>query len=152
MAEAKKEKDSFIKEVISFYLAPDIRSVGTLLYLGIFGYFALYYVDSVILAVRFLFYVLLGHTALSGSGYLFAGLVFVICLVLPFFISLYAIFVLQRVWTKPSWANKAKAIATLVICLGSILAIMLSEGGARYAARQDAMQSFIQDSGLSGKV
>src|SRR6185369_10519513 len=105
----------YLKEVAGFYFSPDIRSIGALLYLGIFGYFVLYYIDNLFLAVRFLSYVLLGHTALSGSGYLFSGLAFVICLVLPFFASLYAIFVLHRVWSKSTWANYSKWLITFLI-------------------------------------
>ncbi len=142
---------SYLKEVAG-YFSPDIRSIGTLLYLGIFGYFTLYYIDNLFLAVRFLFYVLLGHTALSGSGYLFSGLTFVICLVLPFFASFYAIFVLHRIWIKPTWANYSKWLMTTLILVGAIVIILISESGSRYAARQDSMRSFIEDSGLSGKI
>ncbi len=152
MADAPKGKDSYLKEVASFYFSPDLRSIGTLLYLGIFGYFTLYYVDNLFLAIRFLFYVLLGHTALSGSGYLFSGLVFVICLVLPFFSSFYSIFVLQKIWSKPTWASYIKMFITALVILGSVLIITLSEGGARYAARQPSMQSFMEDANLSGKI
>lgn len=152
MAETPKEKNSYLKEVARFYFSPDVRSVGTLLYLGIFGYFTLYYIDNLFLAARFLFYVLLGHTALSGSGYLLSGLAFVICLVLPFFVSFYSIFVLHKIWDKPTWATHSKWLMTLLILVFSLAVILISEKGARFAARQDSMQSFIEDAGLSGKI
>lgn len=143
---------AYLKQIFSFYFAPELRSVGTLLYLGIFGYFTIYYVDNLFLAVRFLIYVLLGHTALSGTAYLFAGLLFVICLVLPFFASFYSIFVLHRIWEKPTWSPYSKWLITILMLIISILIILISEKGSKFAARQDTMQSFIEDVGLSGKI
>jgi hypothetical protein len=150
MSDASKK--SYISQVAHFYLAPELRSVATVLYLGVFGYMTLYYIDSLFLAVRFLFYVLLGHTALSGVSYLFTGMAFVISLMAPFFISLYAIFVLHKVWHKPNWATYAKWAITFIIVIGGIILIILSDEAARLAARQDVMQGFIEDASLSGKI
>src|SRR3954470_5522402 len=98
-----KPKSSYLSEVAHFYFAPELRSVATILYLGVFGYITLYYLDSIFLAIRFLFYILFGHTALGGISYLFTGMAFVLTLVAPFFISFYSIFVLHRIWHAPEW-------------------------------------------------
>jgi hypothetical protein len=152
MADDSKKKDSYMSQVAHFYFAPELRSVATILYLGIFGYFTLYYVDNLFLAIKFLVYVILGHTALSGTAFLFTGLAFVIFLVLPFFVSFYSIFVLHKIWHKPEWAMYAKAIVTALIIVGSLLIIVISDGAARAAARHDVMRSFVEDANLTGKI
>lgn len=152
MADAPKDKRSYLKQVAHFYFAPDIRSVGTIAYLAIFGYFSLYYIDNIFLAVRFLLYVLFGHTALSGTTFLFVGMLFVISLALPFFISFYSIFILHKVWDKPTWAAYVKWLMTILIAMGTIFVIIISDGTARFAARHPSMQSFIEDANLNGKI
>ncbi|HVT75067.1 MAG TPA: hypothetical protein VHD69_01450 [Candidatus Paceibacterota bacterium] len=152
MADKPAAKKSYIQEVARFYFAPDIRSIGTLVYLGIFGYFTLYYVDNLFLALRFLLYVILGHTALVGIAFLFAGMAFVVALVIPFFVSLYSIFVLHRVWDKPNWAAYVKWLMTLLIALGSVLVIVISDSAARLSVRQPAMQSFVEDANIGNRI
>jgi hypothetical protein len=151
MADKPQEK-SYIKQVAHFYFAPDVRSLGTLIYLAIFGYFSLFYIDNILLALKFLIYILFGHTALSGTAFLFTGMLFVISLALPFFISFYSIFVLHKVWDKPTWSSYVKWLMTGLIILGSVCIIILSDTTARFAARHPSMQSFIEDTGLTGKI
>ncbi|MBI5134097.1 MAG: hypothetical protein HZA81_01805 [Candidatus Taylorbacteria bacterium] len=152
MPEKPKEKESYMRHVLHFYFAPELRSVGTIFYLVIFGYFTLYYVDNLLLAIKFLFHTLLGGTALTGISYLFTGMAFVISLVLPFFISFYSIFVLHRIWHTPQWAIYIKWLMTAVIIAGSLFLIILSDESARVAARQDVMRGFIEDSNLTGRI
>lgn len=151
MADVTKTK-SYIQQVAEFYFAPELRSVATVLYLGVFGYFTLYYLDNVFLAIKFLFYVITGHTALSGIAYLFTGMAFVISLVIPFFVSLYSIFVLHKIWHKPQWATYVKWTITVVIILGGIILIVLADSTSRLSARQDVMRSFVEDANLAGRI
>jgi hypothetical protein len=152
MAEAKKDKASYMSEVTRFYFSPELRSVATLFYLGVFGYFTLYYIDNLFLAIRFLIYVILGHTALAGIAYLFTGMAFVVSLVIPFFLSFYSIFVLHRIWEKPHWATYVKWMITFAMIIGGVFLIILSNEAARLAARQDVMRSFVEDANLAGRI
>ena len=152
MAEEKSKKTSYLHHLVEFYFAPELRSIVTLPFLGIFGYFTLYYVDSVLLALRYLIYVTFGHTALQGISHLFIGMLFIISLALPFFISLYSIFVLHRMWDKPEWAVYVKWIMTFVMILGGIILIIGCDRLARFSARQDALQSFVEDANISGRI
>jgi hypothetical protein len=147
-----KEKSSYMGQVARFYLAPELRSIATVFYLGVFGYITLYYVDSLFLAIRFLFYIVLGHTALTGTSYLFTGMAFVLTLVAPFFVAFYSIFLLHKIWHKPEWATLAKWSITIAIALGGIILIVLSDEAAQIAARQPSMQSFIEDANLTGRI
>ena len=152
MADKPKEKDSYVKALAHFYFAPELRSICTLAYLAIFSYFTLYYINNVFLAIHFLVYVLFGHTALSGIALLFTGLAFVISLAMPFVISLYAIFVLHKIWDKPEWAGYVKWLVSILIILGGLLVIIVSDTSARLAARQPVMQSFVEDANLMNRI
>ena len=54
MAAEKQAKPSYYQELVKFYFAPELRSVVTLLFLGIFSYFSLYYVSSALIAIQYL--------------------------------------------------------------------------------------------------
>lgn len=152
MAETKKEKNSYLDEVLHFYFAPELRSVATILYLGIFGYFTFYYVDNIFLAIRFLIHLILTQDALSGTAYLFTGMAFVLSLVFPSFMSFYSIFILHKIWHRPNWAVYVKWFMTITITVMAILLIIIADEAARLAARQDVMRSFVEDAGISGKI
>jgi hypothetical protein len=152
MADKPKQEASYLQKVAHFYFLPELRSLGTIVYLGIYGYFTLYYIDNLFLAIRFLLYILLGHTALAGIALLFTGMAFVVSLIMPFFVSFYAIFVLHKIWEKPAWATYAKWLVTGLIVLASVLVIILSDSTARLSARQPVMQSFVEDANLTSKI
>jgi hypothetical protein len=152
MTEANKNDTSYIGQVMRFYFAPELRSIATILYLGVFGYMTLYYLDSLLLAIKFLLYVLFGHTALLGIAYLFTGMAFVIALVAPFFIAFYSIFVLHKIWHKPGWAGYVKWSITAAIVIGGVILVILSDEAARLAARQEVMRSFVEDANIAGRI
>ncbi len=148
----EKKKPSYMSQVVHFYFAPELRSVATILYLGVFGYFTIYYIDNIFLAIRFLIYMIMEHTALMGTAYLFTGMAFVISLVFPFFVSFYSIFVLHKVWHKPDWAVYVKWFMTIVITVVGVFCIIVADEASRLAARQDIMRSFVEDAGILGKI
>ena len=147
-----EKKESMRKALLRFYFSPELRSVGTLVYLGVFGFFTLYYIDNLFLAARFLFYIVFGHNALAGTALLFTGMSFEVALLMPFFISFYAILVLHKIWEKPHWEVYVKWLVTVLIILGSIFIVIISDSAARLAARQPAMQSFMEDANLTGRI
>jgi O-antigen ligase len=152
MAESKKEEKSYLQDLLGFYFAPELRSLATIFHLVVFGYFALFYLDSVFLAIRFLWYIATDSTALMGIPFLLSGMAFVLCLILPFSVSVYSIFVMHSLWAKPDMRGTLKWIISLIVIIGSFVIIALTDEGARAAARQPAMQSFVEDANLTGKI
>lgn len=152
MAVSNKDGKTYLQELLHFYFAPGMKSVATIFYLVVFGYFAFYYIDSVFLALKFLWHIAFGSTALQGVAFLFSGMSFVLCLILPFSVSLYSILVMHTIWTKPSWKITGKWIVSCIVIAGSITIIMITDEGARLAARQPQMQSFIEDANLTGRI
>lgn len=148
----EKKKPSYMSQVVHFYFAPELRSAATLLYLGVFGYFTIYYIDNLFLAIQFLIYTIMEHTALMGIAFLFTGVAFMISLLFPFFVSFYSIFVLHMVWQKPNWAVYVKWFMTLVLVIAGVFFIIISDEAARLTARQDVMRSFVEDTGIIGRI
>lgn len=152
MADSKKPEPSYFQEILHFYFAPGLRSVATTFYLVVFGYFSFYYIDSLFLALRFLWHLAFGSTALQGIPFMLSGMAFVLCLVLPFSVSLYSIFVMHTVWSRSSLKTAGKWLLSILVVVGSLFIIMITDEGARLAARQPSMQSFIEDAGLVGRI
>jgi len=152
MAEEKTKKNSYLYDFITFYFAPEPRSIVTIPYLGTFGYFTIYYLDSIFLALRYLISIAFGHTALQGTEHLFVGMVFIISLALPFFISIYSIFVLHRIWDKPTWATYIKWLITCTMIVGGVSLIIASDAIARISARQEVMRSFVEDANIADRI
>lgn len=152
MAQEKPQKKSYIKELIHFYFAPELRSIVTLLFLGVFGYFSLYYIDNVFLALEFLLYIVFSHSAFQNISLLFIGMGFVVSLVFPFLLSFYYILMLHKVWDKREWATYLKWLITCIMIIGGVFLILMSDNIMRLSARQESMRSFIEDSNLSQDI
>jgi len=152
MEKKEEKKPTYIDKLITYYFAPEMRSIFTVFFLIIFSYIAFYYIDNLFLAFKFLLYILFGTTALQGTAFLFTGLLFIIALVFPFSTSIYAILVLERIWAKPIWTNTIKWLLTIALIFGSSLIIVISDDLARFAGKTESMRSFIEDAGLVNKL
>ncbi len=152
MAKEEKKETSYLKEVLTFYFAPELRSIGTLFYLGVYGYFVLFYIYNVFLALEFIIHIVFGKTVLMGTAFLFTSLLFLISLTVPFALSLYSIFVLHRIWDKPEWAVYVKWAITGVVIGGGIALIIVLDDLSRSVAREPSLQSFIEDANLTGRI
>ncbi len=145
--------NDYMVELIHFYFAPRLRSVITILYAIVYSYTALYYTENVYLAFKYIFYTIITSTVLLSISHLFWGILFILTLILPFTLSLYAVFLLYQVWKKHdtwSWHIRLATISLFVI--GSISAIVVMDDLVRYVASQDELRSFIEDHYLNGRI
>jgi membrane protein YdbS with pleckstrin-like domain len=105
------------------------------------------------LAFKYIFYTVVTSTVLLSISHLFWGILFILTLILPFTLSLYAVFLLYQVWKKHdtwSWHIRFATISLFVI--GSISAIVVMDDLVRYVASQDELRSFIEDHYLNGRI
>lgn len=148
-----KEKEKHIfKQLFSFYFANSWSSFFTISYLLFFLYTALFYFDNVILAIKFLFYTLGLSTPLLEISYLFWGVVFIITLIIPFSISIYALFILHNLWDKTKLQKKQKFITTLFVIVLTIIIILSMDDIIRIVAKQDPLADFIQRNALEHRL
>ncbi len=152
MSEKKPEKKPYFKSILDFYFAPKPRSVLTIFFLIIYGFFVIYYIDNIFLALRYVGYIVFGTTVLQDTSHLLWGVSFVLSLILPFSISLYSIFLLYEVWTESGWSKYAKSIVTTLFIVGGLFIISIMDDAARAVARQPALTSFIEDANLTGRI
>ena len=152
MIEKKVEKKSYLKEVVHFYFAPKLRSVLTVFFLIVYGFFVVYYLDNVFLALQYIFYILMGSNVLQDTSYLLWGLLFILTLVVPFSISIYSIFLLFDIWCKTDWSKYIKTVITALFIFFGLIAISIMDDAARMVARQGELASFIEDVNLTGRI
>lgn len=140
-----KPKLPYYKKVLNFYFAPLWRTFFTVLYFLFFAYFALFYLDHLILGVRFLYYTFFLPTLLLTLDYLFWGASFVVLLVIPFSISLYALFIPFELMRKLDWTRNQKILVALVVALATIDVVVLADILIRIAENQPPIIRFLQE-------
>lgn len=143
--EAEAKRVSYVKRVMSFYFAPLLRSFGTILYLLFFLYFVLFYFENLIVGVRFLLYTVSESTLALSLDHLFWGALFTIALVIPFSVSMYAIFIPFEVSHKTSW-NRAKKITIILFAfIATIDVIIVSDFAIKFMENQRPIRKFLYD-------
>lgn len=150
---SKSTLNDYMIELIRFYFAPRLHSVITIFYAIVYSYTALYYTENVYLAFKYIFYTVVTSTVLLSISHLFWGILFIITLILPFTLSLYAIFLLHRVWEKHgTWSWHIRLVTIILFVIGSISSIIIMDDIVRYVAGQDELRSFIEDNYLNGRI
>ena len=139
---------SYLRQLAEFYFAPVWPSFFTILYLLFFAYFTVFYAGHLIVAFKFLLYTLRHSTLLLGLSYLFWGVVFVIALIVPFSVSVYAVFLAYEIW-KSRWETRQKYMAIMLIVLIVPLVVVVMDYLIRAVERQEAMRDFVAANNLS---
>jgi len=138
----EKEKQSYLGKMFSFYFAPMWQSFFTILYLVFFFYFAVFHSGKIFVAIKFLLYTLENSASLLGLGYLFWGVAFLISLIIPFSVSLYAILLFFEVW-RERWETGEKLLATIALVVGIPMITILMDEIIRTVAGQEVLREFI---------
>ncbi len=139
-----KPKETYFKKVIKFYFAPLWRTIFASLYLLFFGYFVIFFFDYIVLALRFLYYTFRLPTVMLTLDYLFWGASFVVLLVIPFSVSLYALVIPFELMKKLDWTKKQKIIGALLVCFATLDIIVLTNLLIHIAESQPPLVRFLQ--------
>ena len=152
MSQEKQKEKSMLKQLFNFYFANSWYSFFTISYLLFFLYSALFYFDNVILAIKFLFYTFGLSTPLLELNYLFWGVVFIISLIIPFSVSIYALFILHNLWEKSNMQRKQKFVTTIFVIIVTTIIIVSMDDVIRIVAKQDPLSDFVQKNELSHRL
>ena len=119
-------KKPYLKQVTEFYFAPIWQSFFTILYLVFFFYFAVFHSGKLFLAAKFIIYTLKNSASLAGLDNLFFGVAFLTSLIIPFSVSVYAIFLLFEIWGLSTWSAWRKVLMTfaVIVIVPSIIVLM----------------------------
>lgn len=140
-----KPKQTYVKKVLNFYFAPLWRTFFTGLYFLCFGYFVIFFSDYIILGARFLYYTMKLPTISLTLDYLFWGASFVVMLVVPFSISLYAIFIPFELMRKLDWTRNQKIAVAFIVALATVDIVVASDIIIRIIETQPPIIRFLQD-------
>ena len=151
MADEKKiKREPYLKRLISFYFAPKWQSFLTILYLLVFLQSSAFYSGHLLIAYRFVVYTVKNSVSLLGLDYLFWGAAFTVSLIIPFSISLYAIFFLHNLWSGEGnkWTKDRRILVSAVVVISVPLIIILMDMAIRIVADQDVLYDFIVRNGI----
>ena len=151
MSEEKTEK-SILKKLTEFYFASSWYSFFTIIYLIFFLYSTVFFSYNLIVAIKFLFYTFGISTPLLNLGYLFWGVAFIIALIIPFSVSITAIFLLRNIWIKTKLETKQKFILTIFITFVIITIIITMNDIIHNVAQQTYLHNFIIKANLLDKI
>ena len=95
------------------------------MYLFLFLYFAIFYIDNIFLAIRFIFRTFTVSTTLLSLTHVIWGAIFIIALAMPFIISLAMIPTLPNIWRHTTWKKDQKILVTIltIIIAVSLMAV-----------------------------
>lgn len=140
-----KPKQTYLKKVLTFYFTPLWRTFFTALYFLFFAYFVLFYLDYIVLAARFLYYTLTLPTIQLTLDYLFWGAVYLVLLVVPFSVSLYALVIPFELMKKLDWSKRQKIIVALMVLFATVDVVVLADILVRIAGEQPPLVRFLQE-------
>jgi len=144
----KERKPSYLRKLLGFYFAPVWQSFFTIFYFVFFFYFSIFHSGKIVIASNFALDTFIDSVSVLSLDYLFWGVIFLISLIIPFSISLYAIILFYEVWSKSKWIMSQKILTTVAIVLAVPLVIMLMDNVIRTAAQQEPLQPFIESNNL----
>lgn len=148
----EQEQEPILKQLFKFYLLNSWYSFFTITYLLFFLYSAIYYLDNIFLAIKFVFYTFGLSTPLLGLASWIWGIIFIIALIIPFSVSIYSIFIFFNLWEKQKLQIKQKFIYTILIIIITVFIIITMDDIIRNVATQEPLVNFIKDNNLGDRL
>lgn len=145
------DKESYLSRIINFYLKPSWTSLLTTVYLIIFGYFVIYFAHNILTSVKFVWFIVKNSQAMFGLDYLFWGVAFILALIVPFSVSLYALAIPYEVFEK-SWRLDKKVLAILILIMLVFLTVIFTDYLLSYTAGHEPIMGFVQANNLGIKM
>jgi len=144
---AEEKKPSYWRRVVHFYLAPRWQSFFSAVYLLFFGYFALFYIGHLVIALKFMLYTVRQSTLLLGLEYLFSGTLFLIALIVPFSVSVYAIVLGYELKHRP-WPRERKYAAAALLFIVVPVIVITADLLVRVVAEGETLRDFVETHNL----
>ncbi|MFH0845834.1 MAG: hypothetical protein V1851_00305 [Patescibacteria group bacterium] len=141
--EEKKEEISLMKRLRQFYFAPRWESLLSISYLFLFLYFAIFYIDKILIAIQFIFRTFTVPTAFLTLSHALWGAILVVALVMPFVISLAMITTLPNIWQHKPWKKDQKVLITILALFIAIFLIAIADDLITAVAQRDILDVFL---------
>jgi len=132
------------KQTLSkFYFSSSWYSLFTTIYLFLFAFFAVFYLDNVFLAIAFVFRTLFASTTLLPMSAAVWGAIYIISLLIPFTISIFAIFALPKIWRNPKWKKDQSLLITIGLTVVILIIMLLASDLIQTIGKLDALAPFV---------
>ena len=145
------ETESYLRRIINYYLAPSWTSLLTTIYLIFFGYFVLYFAHNLLLALKYVWFVMQNSQSMFGLNYLLWGVTFILALIVPFSVSLYALVIPYEINDK-AWRMDKKIITVALLVSLVLLTIVIMDSVLSFAASHEPILDFVRSHGLDIKL
>jgi len=142
MADEKKPES-----IWKFYFQSRWQTALTVHYLVVVTYLVLFYIGNVWNAILFAFYTFISSSEMLGLEFALWGVIFEITVMVPFFASWYAIFLLPKIW-RTHFSGFQKTFLTLLMIFIIPVIIVISDTIARYALDTEPVREFIAFYGI----
>ncbi|MCK4918356.1 MAG: hypothetical protein KAS02_01040 [Candidatus Pacebacteria bacterium] len=145
--EAVEEELTLMQSLKRFYFTSKWESLLTIPYLFLFLYFAIFYIDNIFLAIRFIFRTFTVTTTLLSLSHVIWGAVFVVALSMPFVISLSMIPVLPNIWKNMVWKKDQKILITIVAFVVAIFLMSIANDLIIAVGQREILDVFLKTGG-----
>jgi len=136
MAEEKQES------IWKFYFQARWQTALNVHYLVLVSYLVLFYIGNVWNAIQFAFYTFISSPEMLGLEFALWGIIFEITVMVPFFASWYAIFLLPKIW-RSHFSNFQKTFLTLLMLAVIPAIIIVADTTSRYALETEHLREFV---------
>jgi len=141
----KKYMENTVKKqtLKQFYFNSSWYALFTTSYLFLFFFFAIFYLDNVFSAIGFIFRTLFVSTTLVPMSHAVWGAVYVISLLIPFTISIFAIYALPNIWGRLNWKNDQKLLTTIALTFVILIVMLIASDLIQTIGRMDVLVPFV---------
>ena len=126
-----------------FYFNSSWYALFTTSYLFLFFYFAIVYLDNVFTAIGFVFRTFTVSTTLMPMSSAVWGAIYVISLLIPFTVSLFAIVALPNIWMRTNWKKDLKLLATIGITVIIFVVMLIASDLIETTRDLDVLTAFL---------
>ena len=141
--EEVEEELTLMQSLKRFYFKSRWQSSLTIPYLFLFLYFAIFYIDNVFLAIRFIFRTFTVSTTLLSLAHVIWGAIFVVALSMPFVISLAMIDILPNIWKHIGWKKDQKILITIIAITVAIFLMAIANDLIITVGNQSILDVFL---------
>lgn len=137
MAEEKQES------IWKFYFQSRWQTALAAHYLIAVAYLAIFYANNLFVAFKFAFFTFSTSARQLGLEFALWGVVFMITVLVPFFTSWYAIFLLPKIWQSP-YTKWQRGVLTVLMIAVFASVIIIADTIARYTLEAGVLREFAQ--------
>jgi NADH:ubiquinone oxidoreductase subunit 6 (subunit J) len=109
----------------------------------LFFYLAIAYLDNIFSAIGFVFHTFSISTTTIPMSQTLWGAIYVVCLLVPFTVSVSAIVALPKIWQKDNWKKDQKLLASVILTVAILLIMLIASDLIQTIGKLEILKSFI---------